>query len=214
MGKVYGASDLLVGSLSEGACWYEFKDSLLLHIASFNDKSVYVGNTGQMEVDFEALIAQSLKISEHVKINEMDLSLHCGGLGASLVAKVSTDNNDFCVWTKFDQGHLSVRSIGTISGQKLQPSELCDGHTWGEFILGVNSAEVITELQLPKWSSMIKSVTVISNNVYKVVLSKDYELREKEVISQLQEEFFEKKLIRFIEYNSINHPIGEFIHLR
>jgi len=213
MGKVYGASDQLVGSLSEGACWYEFKDSLL-RIASFNDKTSFAGNTGQIEANFEARIAQSLKINDHVKINEMGLSLHCGGHGASLVAKVSTDNNDFCVWAKFDQGVLSIRSIGSISGQKLGPTELCDGHIWGEFILGVKSIEAITELQSPKWASMIKSVTVISKNVYKVVLTKDYELREQEVISQIQEEFFEKKIIRFIEFNSYNHPIGEFIHLR
>jgi hypothetical protein len=212
MGNVYGASDILVGSLSEGSCWYQFKDSL--HIASFNDKSTYVGSVGQIEADFEARIAQSLKISEHVKINEMDLSLHCGGYGASLVAKATTDNNEFCVWAKFDQGHLSIRSIGTISGQKLSPSELCDGHTWGEFIMGVNSDEPIAELQSSKWSSMIKSVTGISKNVYKVILTKDYELREQEVISQIQVEFIEKKRIRFIEFNSYNHPIGEFVHLR
>ncbi|MBC7539789.1 MAG: hypothetical protein H7281_13290 [Bacteriovorax sp.] len=210
--QVFGATDLQVGTLSEGSCWYENKEAL--RIASFNDKSAYSGSRTQIIEEFEALITDPVQKVEHTKINDIDLSLHCGGYGASLVAKVNTDSNSFCIWAKFEKGILSLRSLGSLTSDGKNPNGLCDGHKWGEFILGANSEELITELQTAKWSSMIKAVTLVSNKVYKVVLQKDYEFREQEVIDQLQENFVGKNLVRYIEFNDYRHPIGEFIHLK
>jgi hypothetical protein len=209
---VFGATDLQVGTLSDGSCWYDFKESL--RIASFNDKTAYIGTKAQIESKMEALITNNLVKDDHLKIIDMDLTLHCGGYGASLVARVNTEGNTFCLWTKFDKGNLSLRSIGVQSVDGKNPGELCDGHKWGEFILGANSQDLITELQSPKWISMIKSVTLVSSKVYKVVLVKEYEFREQEVIDQIQENFSGKNLIRYIEFNDYQHPIGEFTHLR
>lgn len=210
--QVFGATDLQVGTLSEGSCWYENKEAL--RIASFNDKNAYSGSRTQIIEEFEALITDPVQKVEHTKINDIDLSLHCGGYGASLVAKVNTDSNSFCIWAKFEKGILSLRSLGSLTSDGKNPNGLCDGHKWGEFILGANSEELITELQTAKWSSMIKAVTLVSNKVYKVVLQKDYEFREQEVIDQLQENFVGKNLVRYIEFNDYRHPIGEFIHLK
>ena len=210
-GQVYGATDLQVGTLSESSCWYENKESL--RVASFNDKTAYSGTRAQIETELESLIANARPNGEH-KINELDLSVHCGGYGASLVAKVTTDGNKFCLWAKFDKGNLTVRSLGVLSNESKNQSDLCDGHKWAELIMGANSEDLIIELQSPKWSSMIKAVTPITNKVYKIVLVKDYEFREQEVIDQLQENFSGKNLIRYIEFNDYRHPIGEFIHLK
>ncbi|MDD4973297.1 MAG: hypothetical protein PHY93_03055 [Bacteriovorax sp.] len=213
-GRVYGAANLQVGTLSEDSCWYENKESL--RVASFNDKSAYSGNRVQIEAELERLIASAdgRPVNDHPKINEMDLSLHCGGYGASLVAKVTTDSNTFCVWAKFDKGNLSLRSVGALGSEGRNPNQLCDGHKWGEFILGANSEDLALELQSPKWSTAIASVILIANKVYKVVLVKDYAFREQEVIDQLQENFSGKNLIRYIEFNDYRHPIGEFVPLR
>ena len=209
---VYGATDILVGTLSEGACWFENKESI--RVASFNDKTAYSGNRDQIESDLNALIAKTLLTTEHSKIRDMDLSLHCGGYGSSLVAKVSTDNNSYCLWTKFEEGNLSLRSIGVVSIESKNSNELCDGHKWGEFLIGSNSEDLIVDLQSPKWSSMIKSVELISKNVYKIILVKDYEFREQEIIDLLKTDFNGKDFIRYIEFNDYRHPVGEFTHLK
>lgn len=204
------ASEIQVGTLSEGSCWYEYKDSL--KVASFNDKSAYMGTKEQIEAELEGLIAVSLNKTEHPKIVETDLALHCGGYGTSLVARVTTDSNTFCVWTKFDKGLLSLRSIGVSENLK-NAGSLCDGHKWGQFIMGVNGESLVSELQTAKWATMIKEITPVSSKVVKVVLMKDYEFREQEVIDQLQQNFSGKNLIRYIEFNDYRHPVGEFTHL-
>lgn len=209
--SLLGNANAQVGELLEGACWFEYKDTL--KVASFNDKSVYSGAKTQIETQLDALLVVSLANLPHQKLNEVDLTLHCGGYGASLVAKVFTDTGSFCVWTKFDKNQLSVRSIGVL-GDNEKNSDLCDGRKWGEFLMGVNSRDVITEIQSAKWSSMIKEVTAITDKVYKVVLTKDYEMRESEVINQLGENFAGKNLIRYIDYNQYKHPIGDYVPLK
>lgn len=196
-----------VGVLSEGACWFEYKEAL--KVASFNDKTAYLGTKEQIEANLESLLGDV----QHQKINEMNLALHCGGYGASLVAKVTTDSNTFCVWTRFEKGKLVARSIGTLNDSG-KSNELCDGHKWGEFILGVNDSRLISELTGAKWASVIKEVSSISTNVYKVSLVKDYEFRESEVMNQLEENFTGKNFIRYMEFNDYHHPIGEFIPLK
>lgn len=204
------SSDVSVGSLSDGSCWYEFKESL--KVASFNDKTVFTANKAQIESQIESLIAQSRSI-DHQKINEMDLALHCGGYGASLVARVTLDNSSVCVWTKFEKGKLTLRSIGAIN-ELDKTNDLCDGHKWGEFILGINDSSFIADLKSEKWAFAIKEVTRISDRAYKVSLVKDYTFREAEVANLLEENFTGKNFIRYIEFNNYQHPVGDFIPLK
>lgn len=193
-----------IGTLSEGACWYDSKDPL--KIASFNDKTVYNGSRAQIEAEIETLLKQN-------KISEMELALHCGGYGASLVARVQTENGLFCVWTRFEKGKLVPRSIGVIT-EKSAEGRLCDGHKSGEFILAVHSRDYIAELQGPKWSSVIKEVHQVSGTIYRVVLMKEYEMKEAEVAAQLEETFVGKNFIRYIEFNEYHHPVGDYVLLK
>lgn len=209
--QVYGDTKHQIGTLSESSCWFENLESL--KIASFNDKSVYSGSRTQIESELETLLFLTLAKGENNKIKDLDLSLHCGGYGGSLVAKIETEANTFCMWTRFEKGKLSVRSLGAINGSKKNGSELCDGHKWGEFIVGVNSEEFISELQTTKWSSIIKAITPISTKMYKIILIDEYQFRENEVIDLLEENFSGRKVIRFIEFNNYQHPVGEFVHL-
>ncbi|MFA6237491.1 MAG: hypothetical protein WC635_09215 [Bacteriovorax sp.] len=199
-----------VETLSDGACWFE--TGTVMKIASFNDKSVYSGDKGQIEAEFSSLISQSYKKISPVKIMDLNLALHCGAYGASLVARVTTDTASFCVWSRFEKGRLLLRSIGLVSDKFT--TELCDGYKWGEFIMGINSTEFLVELQSPKWSAYIKEVKMISENAVKIILVKDYEFREQEVVDQLEQNFSGKNLIRYIEFNDYRHPVGEYIHLR
>lgn len=80
--------------------------------------------------------------------------------------------------------------------------------------MGVQSNDMLTELQSLRWAGVIKEVRPVADKVLKVVLVKEYEFREQEVIDQLKENFSGKNLIRYIEFNDYRHPIGEFVHLR
>jgi hypothetical protein len=204
------SAEAQVGTLSEGACWYENKESL--RVASFNDKTVYMASKAQIESELVGLL-ESRAI--HAKTSEMDLSLHCGGYGASLVAKIVTEAATFCVWTRFEKGSLVLRSIGSLNDAEANKnSDLCDGRKWGEFILSVTSSEFALELQGPKWASVIKEIQLVSKNLYRVKVVKDYEFRETEVMNMLEENFTGKKAIRFMEFNEYRHPIGEFVSLK
>lgn len=195
-----------VGTLSEGACWYDWTKEEL-KVASFNDKTVYKAPKAQIEGEVEALI------NNHQKIQEMDLMLHCGGYGASLVAKVSTESGNYCLWTRFEKGKLVARSLGVL-GEKNAATELCDGRKSGEFILGVNSKDFIADLQGPKYAGMIKEIVPVTEKVYKVVLVSEYAQKEYEVIAQLEENFAGKNFIRYIEFNEYHHPVGEYTQLK
>ncbi len=195
-----------IGTLSEGACWYENKE--LIKVASFNEKTAYLGTKEQIEANLESLMIDT----QHHKINDVKLSLHCGGYGASLVARVNTESNAFCLWTRFEKGKLALRSIGVVSDSK--STDLCDGYKWGELILGVNSIDSISELQSPKWASVIKEVTPITGKTYKIKLVKEYEFKESEAINLLEENFTGKNFIRYIEFNDYRHPIGEYVPLK
>lgn len=203
------ALDLRVGSLADGSCWYENKESV--KIASFNDKSVFNANRAQLESDIEKLLGKTI---DHVKPADLELFLHCGGYGSSLVAKVSKDGMNYCLWAKFEKGALALRSLGVIPLDRKNANELCDGHIPGEFILGNNSEELILDLQLAKWSGMIKSVSKVSEKTFKVSLTSEYFYREQEVIDQITENDFGKNFVRFIEFNDYQHPIGEFVRLK
>jgi hypothetical protein len=196
-----------VGSLSEGACWYDFKDTL--KVASFNDKSVYEGSRAQIESEIETLLNH--------KINDMDLVLHCGGYGASLVVKAITDNGTYCVWTKFENGKLVSRSIGSLT-DKAAERALCDGHKSGEFILGLtpgsNAKDFMAEMQGTKWSGVIKEVVPVAERVFKVVLLKEYANKDQEIASSLEENFAGKNIIRYIEFNEYHHPVGEYVQVK
>jgi hypothetical protein len=193
-----------IGTLSEGACWYDSKD--VLKVASFNDKTVYNGDREQIEAEIEALL-------NHPKITEMKLFLHCGGYGASLVARVQTDSGTQCVWTRFEKGKLLPRSIGGVS-EKSAEGALCDGHKRGEIIIGVNGREFTKELQGEKWSSIVKAFTVVSDKVLRVELMKEYEMKENEIASLFVENFAAKNMIRYVEFNEYHHPVGEYIPLK
>jgi hypothetical protein len=205
------AAELRVETLSEGSCWYENKE--VIRITSYNDKTAYFGTLKQIESEFDVLIPQNIKKTENSKIQDFDLSLHCGGYGASLVAKFRVDGHLLCAWAKFDNGKLSLRSFGLMSETKKNTNELCDGHKFSELIIGVQSEEFTNELQSVKWSSMIKEVIQVTDKVIKVVLVKEYELRENEVIEQLKENFGGQNLIRYIEFNDYRHPVGEYVRL-
>lgn len=205
-------ADLQLNSLSDGSCWYEFKDSL--KVVSFNDKSQYWASIIQIEAELETIIEASLLRPVSFKIQNLELSLHCGAYGASLVTKITSEGVTFCAWSRFEKGKLSLRSLGVIADGRKNMNEFCDGHKWGEFVMGIQSNEIMAQLQLPRWSSIIKEVKLVSDNVIKVVLVKDYEFKEQEVIDQIQANFSGKNLIRYIEFNNYLHPIGEYSQLK
>lgn len=192
------------GSLSEGSCWYEMKDGL--KVASFNDKTIYNESREAIEAEVSGLLGETQS-----KILEMKLSLHCGGHGASLVARVLTDHLSYCLWSKFTEKGLQIRSLGVMTGEPKRG--LCSGHIAGQLILGTTSVEVVNELRMGKWPNLIKELTPIAQNVFKVTMTPEFEKRETEIAAMIEENFRGKNAIRYLEYNEYRHPVGEFIQI-
>lgn len=186
------ASETLVTSLSEGACWLEQSDSL--KIVSFNDHQALTAPREGLEETIHELMGKKTR-------EDMDMMLHCGGQGASLVVKTA----DTCAWFKLSVGKLAIRSLGGIEHTK---RGLCDGFKRGELIVGVESDD---EFQLINSHPAILSASKVTMKVYKVLLKKEYAGSELELIKEIKAS---SKFIRYVELNSFQHPVGEYVRLK
>lgn len=189
------SQDTSVSTLSEGACWYEQGETI--KIASFNDRESI--STGRDDIEYQV---ESLISAKKNKAITSDLTLHCGGYGASLVVKTEIDSRAVCLWLKFNAGKLEIRSIGGLEDKK---SDLCDGYKWGELIVGVNTLDQKLHLESVEFSGLIKSVSVISGKTLKLVLNESYHGREIEAMLEIKKQI----AIKYIELNLYQHPIGE-----
>lgn len=195
------AEDTNVQTLSEGACWYEQGE--FLKVASFNDRESLFMTRDDVESQVEALINQKKKS----KSLTSDLTLHCGGYGASLVIKTEVDHKSVCLWVKFVKGKLVLRSLGGLEETR---GSVCDGYKWGELIVGVKSLDQKTLLESEHFHSMIQSVSVISGTTLKIKLHPEYDGKEIFVMEELKKQMS----LRYIELNLFQHPVGEASSLK
>lgn len=192
------AQEVMVQTLSEGACWFEQGEQL--KVVSFNDQEVFMVGREELEEGLTALFSDK---KSKTKKGSLELNLHCGGYGASLVVK----GPDFCAWMKFDKGQLEVRSHGGLESVK---GSTCDGYKKGELIVGVINEMESPWLQTPV-SPYIKSADKISKNLYRINLKNEYHGKEIELLKEL------KNLdnnIRYVELNQFQHPVGEYTQLK
>lgn len=194
--SVSAADASRVQTLSEGACWYEQGE--MIKIASFNDNSFLQVTREELEWQVENL----LNTEKKNKSNKLDLSLHCGGYGSSLVIKTIVDNRLTCLWLKYNNGLISLRSIGGLEDIK---NDICDGYKWGELIVGLKSIDQKSLLESPQLHSMIQAVSVISGTTLKLKLHPEYYGKENFVIEELKKQMS----LRYIELNFLQHPVGE-----
>lgn len=191
------AEDINVKTLSEGACWYE--EGNFLKVASFNDRESLFISRDSIESQVTSLLSQVSK----EKSAPSDLALHCGGYGASLVIKTVVDHGPACLWVKFSNGRLQLRSLG---GLEDAVGSVCDGYKWGELIVGVKSLEQLAILESDHFASMIKTVNMISETVLKIELFPKFYGKELSVMEELKGEMD----FRYIELNHFQHAVGEF----
>ena len=194
------AEDTMIQSLSEGACWIESGE--MVKLASFNDRESILMSRDEIETQVENLLS-----GKNNKAITSDLTLHCGGYGASLVIKSEMDGRPICLWVKMNKGNLAIRSLGGLESGK---GRVCDGYKWGELIVGIKNPEQKALLESENFRKMIKIVSVINNTTLKVVLDESYFGKEGDVIAELkkQSEF------RFIELNLFQHPVGETVAIK
>ncbi len=196
------ADETLVQTLSEGACWYEQGDQL--KIVSFNDHEVLMVAKDELEDGLTNLLnAKALK-SKKSKKEELELLLHCGGYGASVVVKTP----QFCAWMKLDKGQLEIRSFGGREDQK--GSGLCDGYKWGELIVGV-FVENESQLLGGPIGRYLKNVQKVSKQLYRINLKDEYVGQETTLVKELKNL---DKNIKYVELNQYQHPVGEYSLLK
>ncbi|NOT77716.1 MAG: hypothetical protein HOP07_01790 [Bacteriovoracaceae bacterium] len=199
----YG-EDLTVQSLSDGACWLEENENTdSLKIASFNDKETLLINKEDMSIKVSELLVKGL--SSPLVLSER--SLHCGAYGSSIVMKLDYQGRAACLWLKIKKGQLEVRSLGGLEPTK---SQLCDGYKWGELIIGLKSSLQKNELISHFMHNTFSNVAVVSTNLIKVTLREEFFGKELEVIESIKKEID----VKYIELNTIQHPVGLATPLR
>lgn len=204
--NAYAESEGVI-EMSSGACWLNFtKDQF--KVASFNDKTALSKSYDQLNTEaLEFIVTQNFLASD-LDIKNVAMGVHCGGYGASLVFKIDTNNGDYCFWSKMNNGKLELRSFGVVSSN----AELCTGRKVGELLLGVSDQLIVNQLKSNNYSKYLESVDVISKSTLKVVVKKEFYLKEEEVVEKLKSDFT-KDQIRYFEFNEFRHPIGEYIQV-
>ena len=187
--------------LADGACWLQVnEESESFKVASFNDKILFETNKSEI-----AQRVNNLLTKNHFKnIQSIDTAnLHCGAYGMSLVLSFELEGRESCGWFYYQNGELKIRSLGGL--ERNQKEILCDGHKWGELIIGVKKDSPKKEFEDLISKNGGESVFLIGKDLYKVILKKEYFGKELEIINEL------KKLleISFIDLNTYQHPIGE-----
>lgn len=188
------SQETIVQTLSEGACWFEQSESLKL--VSFNEHEAITLPREGLEEGLMGMIEKSRKES-------VDLYLHCGGQGLSIVAKSS----DTCAWFKLEKGQFDIRSVGGLEPQE-KSQTLCDGYKLGELIVGVHAE---TENLFTGLQAYIKKHTRVSGKVFKVELNENFRGKEAELIKELKAK---DKNIRYVELNQYQHSVGEYTQLK
>lgn len=199
----YG-EDLTVQSLSDGACWLEENENTdSLKIASFNDKETLLINKEDMSIKVSELLA----IGSSSPLVMSDRSIHCGAYGSSIVMKLDYQGRPACLWLKIKKGQLVVKSLGGLEPTK---SQLCDGYVWGELIIGLKTSVQKNELISHFMHNIFISVVDVSTNLIKVNLKEEFFGKELEVLERIKKEID----VKYIELNTIQHPVGLATPLR
>lgn len=199
----YG-EDLTVQSFSDGACWLEENENTdSLKIASFNDKETLLINKEDMSIKVSELLA--IGSSSPIVLSER--SFHCGAYGSSIVMKLDFKGSPACLWLKIKNGQLVVRSFGGLEPTK---SQLCDGYIWGELIIGLKTSVQKNELISHFMHNTFISVADVSTNLIKVTLREEFFGKELEVLERIKKEID----VKYIELNTIQHPVGLATPLR
>ena len=195
------ASDQLVQSLSEGACWYDLKDDTI-KLSSFNDKVTLQFNKD----DLLAKLSDSLNLKHK---NQSPLIIHCSGMGHSFITKLIDEKNasESCLWFAVNDDEIVVRSIGGVEDEK---SDFCDGFKKGEVLLGLSHDGDFNWIKdQDQFKDTIESYVKVTAFLYKVKLKDHFIGKEKMVIVELKK----LKGVKYTELNKFQHSVGEWATL-
>jgi hypothetical protein len=94
--------------------------------------------------------------------------------------------------------------------------DLCHGYKWGELIIGSKTKDndlLLNELKSDQFKILITSIEQVTAKVYKIKLNQNYYLNEETIKNELLLKLSDKG-VSFIEYNTYQHPVGEFLNLK
>ncbi len=173
-------------------------------VASFNDGKAYRVHRGQIDE-----IKQRAQTLSGIELDTMDISLHCGAYGSSLVFNLVSADQGICVWSGFNGNSLVFKDIGILGqGQK----GLCDGMKPGSLIFiyenEMSIEEVREGLSGLSFESPIQEIRRLSKRIFKVVLKSS----EAYKVLALKEKFESEGIhnLKTIEGEQIYHPVGDY----
>jgi hypothetical protein len=197
------ADEVMVNTLGQGSCWFQNKESI--KVTSFNDHQSVNTTLNQIQASLIDLLPMGSK-------ELSTLHLHCGPYGASFVARLKSDNGNFCLWAMLDHGKFKTRSLGASLDSLKDEAKLCDGFKQGELLITLKNHQYIDQLKNEKWSSLVKEIIPVAFDIYKIKLTKEYFLREEEAAKMFQESF--GLLDNQVEFNQYQHGVGEYVQLK
>jgi hypothetical protein len=198
--------------LAQGSCWV-YSDKEQVKLTSFNEAYAYQELRENIQTQISELLDKQHYFFNSLTIKNLNLGIHCGGYGASIVAKIDSDQGSFCLWGKVSDKKISMRSFGVEA--KVE-GDLCHGYKWGELIIGSKTKDndlLLNELKSDQFKILITSIEQVTAKVYKIKLNQNYYLNEETIKNELLLKLSDKG-VSFIEYNTYQHPVGEFLNLK
>lgn len=199
--------ELSVHSLSQGSCWIE-KTSQHIKIASFNENMSLVVS-GMVLSDFIDKVREKMNNDLQLDFNpkSLDLVAHCGTYGSSLIFNFTSKKQNICIWANTVDGGLT---FSKILADHENHRGFCDGISLGHFIVKPRDInKMFTTLSNPKWKSRIESTERLAEGIYTIKFKKSEYFKE----DALHDELTQSGLFEFVDFNSMNHPIGETLLL-
>ena len=200
------AQNITVQTLSNGACWLE-KSENGAKVANFNQGNSFT--VGGMEIgDSVEKIEQQFKQLYGIdyRPEKLQVFLHCGTYGASVVFRFIGKQN-LCIWNSVQNGELK---IGPLFAAHRGHNGFCDGIVPGMFLVKVKDATLFNqEIETTFWKERIAKVEILSGDIFKVYLHKQFHFQEDELYKQMEH----LSSLSFVDFNGMNHPVGEFEQL-
>ena len=110
--RTWSDTDLIM-SIGNGSCWLENSEESF-KVASFNDSWTQTFSKEKIQSRLSDLFIRNNFTEKIQNIKSIHFSFHCGGYGSSIVSLVQTELGDFCMWSKFNSGEFSMRSLGVV----------------------------------------------------------------------------------------------------
>lgn len=191
-----------IRSLSQGACWVKGRGEVT-QVASFNEGKSYQVTKYHLDDLVKFYAKNGIKFQN---VESVETYLHCSGVGAQFVFKVSTDVESYCTWSRFDGEKFQFSSLDLADDF----NGVCDGVVKQKLLVAPSGKETAIELEeeISLMGFEVKAFEKLTRDIYSVTLN----VNEGEIF-KAKKEIEASKSFRFVDLVTRQHPIGDVMAL-